>query len=72
MGMLVSYQCQCISDTQFVILYSVMVDVWWGLTEPSPRNYNFTGYVILHHFVAKEANLRSTQRRCSGNHVPPA
>ena len=25
----------------------VMVDVWWGITEPSPRSYNFSAYTQL-------------------------
>lgn len=25
----------------------IMIDIWWGITEPTPKNYNFTGYQQL-------------------------
>jgi len=48
----------------------VMCDVWWGLVETSPRNYNWNGYKTLINMV-KEAGLKfqavMSFHKCGGN-----
>lgn len=48
----------------------VMGDTWWGLTEPQPKQYNFTGYQALYTLV-REAGLRMQAvmsfHSCGGN-----
>ncbi|BFU20249.1 beta-amylase putative [Entamoeba histolytica] len=48
----------------------VMADVWWGLVETSPRNYNWNGYKELVQMV-KKAGLKfqavMSFHKCGGN-----
>ncbi|ENY62591.1 Beta-amylase, putative, partial [Entamoeba histolytica HM-1:IMSS-A] len=48
----------------------VMADIWWGLVETSPRNYNWNGYKELVQMV-KNAGLKfqavMSFHKCGGN-----
>ncbi|KAL0223986.1 hypothetical protein P9112_003376 [Eukaryota sp. TZLM1-RC] len=49
---------------------NVMSDVWWGLTEPQPRQYNFNPYINLLQ-IAQKAGVKvqfvTSFHRCGGN-----
>lgn len=51
-------------------VYGVMVDVWWGICEPSPKRYNFGGYQRLAD-LCQQAGLKlqcvMSFHQCGGN-----
>lgn len=42
-------------------VHGVMCDVWWGLVEQQPKNYDFTRYVELANLGKK---VRGTAHSC--------
>ncbi|KAL0227723.1 hypothetical protein RCL1_003866 [Eukaryota sp. TZLM3-RCL] len=51
-------------------IHNVMADVWWGITEPQPKHYNFDAYVKFL-TIAKKCGLKvqfvTSFHRCGGN-----
>ena len=69
-GTLSSEAIALISEVPGVRAEGIMVDVWWGICEPIPGKYNFSGYTDLLRFC-KQLNLKvqavMSFHACGGN-----